>query len=163
MDWAFQIRDSVSDHQADWIIRDHFRKMITEGTFESWRRLHGPRYASIVKALSTQSGVSAVILPDGSIASYLLHETSLTAGGRIARVLAFRTIPDQRRKGMGRCLMNHLLEKLRREGVIAVDVEASVRSLPARTLYETCGYQATSILYELRFLTNGIRSTRTSR
>ena len=50
--------------------------------------------------------------------------------------------PDFRRRGVGRALVEALLDELRGEGVTRVFLEVRGSNLPAHKLYAACGFAA---------------------
>jgi GNAT superfamily N-acetyltransferase len=62
--------------------------------------------------------------------------------GRVAEILWMATRPDERRRGHGTALLEHVFAELRREGVVMVEV----KTLDASEDYEP--YEATRAFYE---------------
>lgn len=62
-------------------------------------------------------------------------------GGDVAQINNLAVLPDARRRGTGRLLIEALLDWAVSVGVTAVDLEVRPSNQAARSLYETCGFE----------------------
>lgn len=81
----------------------------------------------------------------------ILHQIAGFAVGRceensVAHVITLDVVPEARRQGIGKALMDALHEEFDRQGVTAVILEVSVENLEARRFYEKLGYRAANLL-----------------
>jgi ribosomal-protein-alanine N-acetyltransferase len=83
-----------------------------------------------------------VIEESGSIVGYAVWEIdNRKARGHILN-LAVRA--DRRRRGRGRMLLSHVINHLMVQGATACSLEVRENNFPARALYESKGFAATS-------------------
>lgn len=82
--------------------------------------------------------------------SYVLTEEGLPCAYGLFRLLAgegevlrIGTLPEKRRHGFARSLMEHYLEKA--EGLQKVFLEVRAGNIPARSLYEAMGFREISL------------------
>jgi ribosomal-protein-alanine N-acetyltransferase len=57
-----------------------------------------------------------------------------------AHIVTLAVARDERRRGIGRLLIEALLEEARRHAVRGITLEVRVGNIPARTLYESYGF-----------------------
>lgn len=62
-----------------------------------------------------------------------------------AELLTIATHPDHRRQGLARALMVAWQAEAARRGATRAFLEVAADNAPARTLYDTCGYEVTGL------------------
>lgn len=67
-------------------------------------------------------------------------------GGSVAHLITLDVLPEVRRQGIGKALMDSLHEEFDRQGVKTVNLEVSVENLGARRFYEKLGYTIVGLL-----------------
>lgn len=81
-------------------------------------------------------GVSPMIVCDGKAVGAAL----IARRGWTTRVAGMAILPEARRAGAGRAVMEHLLEAARRRGDRTMVLEVIEKNEPAVKLYEACGF-----------------------
>jgi ribosomal-protein-alanine N-acetyltransferase len=98
------------------------------------------------RILSSDGGLLLMdVLESSSILTgYAVWETDpVSTRGHI---LNLAIIEEERRKGYGKLLLNHVHDSLRETGMTSCFLEVRESNTPARALYETSGYTATGKL-----------------
>ena len=82
----------------------------------------------------------AVEEPDGTLAGYALASVAADEG----EILNLAVAPLARGRGLGHVLLDALLDRFRREGVLAVYLEVRPSNAAALHLYESAGFRTVS-------------------
>lgn len=77
---------------------------------------------------------------EGGIAGFAIVEFQLEGGRRIGHIVTIDVAPEQRRRGMGRLLMNALLENCREARAGSLRLEVAVDNEGAQAFYRLLGF-----------------------
>lgn len=77
----------------------------------------------------------------------ILGATMLLFEGQTCRVLSVAAIPEFRRRGLGRRMMEATEDLARERGCTRVRLEVSTQNYPAIEFYRTLGYRTDGVLY----------------
>ncbi|MGH7583296.1 MAG: ribosomal protein S18-alanine N-acetyltransferase [Gemmatimonadales bacterium] len=97
--------------------------------------------AQLRNALAGPSAVALVAEQESTIVGYVLGRVVVDQ----AEVLSIATMPDRRRLGIGRRLLDAMLGELARHGAHSVWLEVRESNLAARKLYQDSGFVADGI------------------
>lgn len=87
--------------------------------------------------------VSVVAEDDEAIAGFAIVEFQLEQGRRIGHIVTIDVAPEQRRRGVGRLLMDALLSTCRETKAESIRLEVAVDNEPALAFYKTFGFVET--------------------
>lgn len=95
------------------------------------------------------SGGAGVLVMDvlemnNTIQGYAVWEIDTSAAS--GHILNFAIRSDARRKGKGTMLVKHIIQDLRNNGIRSCRLEVRESNKPARRLYESCGFVASSTI-----------------
>jgi len=99
---------------------------------------HGPWSGPMIaEELSRERAwVDLAELPNGEIAGYSCAWSVLDA----CHLLRIATRPSDQRRGVGRALLSHLIDRARSAGLQGIELEVAGRNLPALGLYRALGF-----------------------
>ena len=87
--------------------------------------------------------VSLVAEDEKAIAGFAIVEFQLEQGRRIGHIITIDVAPEQRRRGVGRLLMNALLELCREAKADSLRLEVAVDNEAALAFYKSLGFTET--------------------
>ncbi|MGQ9515507.1 MAG: ribosomal protein S18-alanine N-acetyltransferase [Thermoproteota archaeon] len=98
-----------------------------------------PEYIEML--LRFKQGIFLVAEIDGTLIGYVVA----TVRGRSGHIISIAVIPEQRRRGIGRRLMEEVVEELRRRGASVIRLEVK-KGNPAVDFYLSCGFKRFGII-----------------
>jgi ribosomal protein S18 acetylase RimI-like enzyme len=93
--------------------------------------------------LSTRHGIGAVAELDSKPVGFLLGQKERWVSAYHFNLVELCVLPDQQRHGIGRALLQHLIDRLRGEGCERVFLITASNS-PAAAFYEAFGFYTSS-------------------
>lgn len=127
-------QDTLTDGQIEQLITAHLEEMKKQSPPES---IHALPLAELKK-----KGVTVWSVRDGEelLGCGALKELSSDHG----EIKSMRTAAHHMRKGVGRYMLNHLLQEAKRRGYSRISLETGAMSFfePARKLYESVGFDS---------------------
>lgn len=127
-------QDTLTDGQIEQLITAHLEEMKKQSPPES---IHALPLAELKK-----KGVTVWSVRDGEelLGCGALKELSSDHG----EIKSMRTSAHHMRKGVGRYMLNHLLQEAKRRGYSRISLETGAVSFfePARKLYESVGFDS---------------------
>lgn len=127
-------QDTLTDGQIEQLITAHLEEMKKNSPPES---IHALPLAELKK-----QGVTVWSVRDGEelLGCGALKELSSDHG----EIKSMRTAAHHMRKGVGRYMLNHLLQEAKRRGYSRISLETGAMSFfePARKLYESVGFDS---------------------
>ena len=97
--------------------------------------------SAIFSHLASEWAISVIAEEDGVPLGYLLGSV-LAPESELFRIAVS---PFSRRRGVARCLLDAFFEKVRARGGETVYLEVRESNLPARTLYESVGFETVGV------------------
>jgi ribosomal protein S18 acetylase RimI-like enzyme len=122
------------DHGALLELMDAFNR---EERIEMRREVTGP---ALTRLLQDPSLGRVIVLDDGSGYAVLTWGFDLEFGGRDAFLTELYVIPERRRAGCGRKLLDEALRVAKQEGAAAVHLGVYPDNEPALALYRGAGF-----------------------
>ncbi len=103
------------------------------------------------RVLSSDRGMlfMDVLVKEKKVTGYAVWETDTLS--RKGHILNLAIIEEERREGLGRLLIRHVQESLRKAGMTSCYLEVRESNSSAQSLYETCGYLISDRLVEYYF------------
>ncbi len=93
--------------------------------------------------LFNPASISLVIEDDGQIAGFAIAELAPDRGHRIGHVVTIDVVAEQRRRGVGRTLMDALLDACQRAGAERMRLEVAIDNNGAIAFYKLLGFEET--------------------
>jgi [ribosomal protein S18]-alanine N-acetyltransferase len=78
-----------------------------------------------------------------SILGFVIVESYLEEGKRIGHVITIDVAPAARRRGLGRMLMEAMLDRLRDAGSVTIRLEVAIDNVDAQAFYQKLGFVRT--------------------
>ncbi len=91
--------------------------------------------------LRSPRAAARVIRQDGRIVAEAVMLCRRTPRGTVGRIYSLAVGPQQRRRGLGKAILDGCLEALRGDHAVAVVLEVDVENAPAIALYERAGFR----------------------
>jgi [ribosomal protein S18]-alanine N-acetyltransferase len=79
----------------------------------------------------------------GSILAFVIAESHLEEGRRVGHIITIDVATSQRRRGLGRMLMEAIFDRLRVAEVEAIRLEVATDNLDAQAFYRRLGFSPT--------------------
>lgn len=99
---------------------------------------------SLLRTIGNPGAITLVALKDGQPVGYtvalVLGNIAQGHAGNDAELLKIAVLPDIRGNGIGKNLIQKLIDKLNDSGVNKIHLEVRESNRAARILYETCGF-----------------------
>ncbi|MGE5508808.1 MAG: ribosomal protein S18-alanine N-acetyltransferase [Chitinophagales bacterium] len=99
------------------------------------------RFAFLSELLENERAVYLVAREDGRVVGYVGMWRILNEG----HITNLAVHPDQRRRGIGRRLLQALVNISRTRGIDRLTLEVRVSNTPAQTLYESFGFRSAGV------------------
>jgi len=123
-----------SDLDALFVLdRQCFRTGIAYSRADLRYYLNRPRSASILAEYDTTK----------AILGFIIAESYLEGGRRVGHIITIDVAPSQRRKGLGRKLMEAMLDRFSAADVVILRLEVAVDNLEAQAFYRGLGFSQT--------------------
>jgi len=94
----------------------------------------------------TSPGLFWVAEVKRNIVGYAIALPEGKPGQRVAHLYSIAVLPEYRRQGLGRTLLQAVEEGARRNGLKRIVLEVRISNVDARRLYESLGYRCVSII-----------------
>lgn len=120
----------LDDVTLEQILRLYFQKNVENEKFVAWLALHGDEIVAT-------SGLCFFQIAPG----FTLQD------GKIAYILNIYTLPEWRRKGLGKQIFDHILQEAKSRGYKRISLHASDEGRP---VYEKFGFRLTGDEMELQ-------------
>jgi [ribosomal protein S18]-alanine N-acetyltransferase len=78
-----------------------------------------------------------------AILGFIIAETYLEHARRIGHIITIDVAPSERRKGLGRTLMQAMLDRLNSAGTAMLRLEVAIDNIDAQTFYRSLGFSQT--------------------
>ena len=103
---------------------------------------YSPRFAEYVcSRICERTGAAFIVSVEGIVAGYFLGAVSENSKGKRARLGSLFVHPQQRRKGIGQCLVSEFLSWVQGVGAVAVTVAAAPGNTATVNLYRALGFR----------------------
>ncbi len=142
--------DLVPQAQNQWLIRPFApgdqlaaRRLILHGLGERWGWIdetRNPDLDDITAHYVTPGHYFVVVEQDGELIGTGALVAEGAGGEAVGRIVRMSVAPEHRGQGLGRALVEHLLEEARRCGYRRMLVETTKEWHDAIRLYQRCGF-----------------------
>lgn len=139
--------ETIQETQIRWLIRRDMDEVLSieRGSFQfPWTE------EEFLCCLRQRNCIGTVAELDHKIVGFMIYELHKS----MLRILNFAVASDVRRHGIGRQMVQRLIDKLSQQRRREIVLEVRESNLPAQLFFASCGFRATSVLRNYYYDTN---------
>jgi putative acetyltransferase len=134
-------RSGIEVHDLRPELADAVRALIVSGLAEHWGTVDPTLNRDLVDMAATYAGGRTLVARDGD--RVIGTGTVIPRDAESAEIVRMSVAPEYRQTGLGRRLVEELVEVARRWGMARVVLETSAHWTEVVTFYERCGFTVT--------------------